>query len=218
MGDAHRRIGGVDVLAAGAGGAHRIDADVFGRDVDVDLLGLRQHGDGRRRGVDAAAGLGRRHALHAVHAGFELQLREDALARDGRDDFLVAAGLALARRGDLDLPAAPGGIALVHAEQVAGEQRRLVAAGAGADFEDGVLLVGRVLGQQQDLDVASRSASMRSSQLGQLGLGQRRASRRRSPGRRASPPDRRSPSRPPAVRGSWPTMSCSSEYSDASFT
>jgi hypothetical protein len=41
-----------------------------------------------------------------------------------------------------------GGVALVHAEQVAGEQRRLVAAGAGADFEDGVALVHRVLGQQ----------------------------------------------------------------------
>ena len=30
MGDAHGRIGRVDVLAAGARGAHRVDADVFG--------------------------------------------------------------------------------------------------------------------------------------------------------------------------------------------
>ena len=68
------------------------------RDLDVDLFGLRQHGDGRRRGVDAPAGLGRRHALHAVHAGFELQMGEDALARNGGDDFLEAADLALAGR------------------------------------------------------------------------------------------------------------------------
>ena len=45
---------------------------------------------------------GRRHALDAVHAGFEFQLREDALARNRGDDFLVAAGLALARRRHLD--------------------------------------------------------------------------------------------------------------------
>ena len=169
------------MLAAGAGGAHRVDADVLGPDVDVDLLGLRQHRDGRRRRVDAAAGLGRRHALHAVHAGFEFQMREDALARDGGDDFLVAADLALAGREHLDLPAVRGGIALVHAEQVAGEQRRLVAAGAGADFEDGVLLVGGILRQQQELDVvlqrldalarapgSSASASARISRVGRL--------------------------------------------------
>ncbi len=42
----------------------------------------------------------------------------------------------------------PVGVALVHAEQVAGEQRRLLAAGAGAEFEDGVLLVGLVLRQE----------------------------------------------------------------------
>ena len=44
------------------------------------------------------------------------------------------------------------GVALIHAEQIAGEQRRLVAAGAAADFEDDGLFVGLVLGQQQDAD------------------------------------------------------------------
>ena len=42
----------------------------------------------------------------------------------------------------------PVGIALIHAEEIAGEQRRLLAAGAGAHFEDGALLVGGVLGQK----------------------------------------------------------------------
>ena len=37
---------------------------------------------------------------------------------------------------DLGLPALGLGVVLVHLEQVAGEQRRLVAAGAGADFHD----------------------------------------------------------------------------------
>ena len=44
------------------------------------------------------------------------------------------------------------GIALIHAEELGGEQRRLLAAGAGADFEDRVALVVRVLGQQRQLD------------------------------------------------------------------
>ena len=40
------------------------------------------------------------------------------------------------------------GVAAVHAEQIGGEQGRFVAAGAGAHFEDGALLVGCILGQQ----------------------------------------------------------------------
>ncbi len=43
-------------------------------------------------------------------------------------------------------------VALVHAKEIAREQRRLIAAGAGADFEDGALLVGGVLGNQQTAD------------------------------------------------------------------
>ncbi len=45
----------------------------------------------------------------------------------------------------------PVGIALIHAEKIAGEQRRLLATGAGAQFEDGALLVGGVLGQKLHL-------------------------------------------------------------------
>ena len=93
---------------------------------------------------------------------------------DVGDDFLVAAGLALALRQHLDLPAVEVGIALVHAEEIAGEQRRLVAAGAGADFEDGALLVGGVLGQQQQ-----RAPSRSSSAIALV--------------ERASPPRRRAP-------------------------
>ena len=61
---------------------------------------------------------------------------------------------------DLGLPALPRGIALVHAEQVAGEQRRLVAAGAGADFEDDVALVHRVLGQQREPELLDQPLAL----------------------------------------------------------
>jgi hypothetical protein len=85
--------------------------------------------------VDAALGFGFRHALHAVAAGLELQPRIGAVAGQPADDFAVAAELGFAGRQNLDLPALALGVARIHAEEVAGEQRRLVAAGAGADFE-----------------------------------------------------------------------------------
>ena len=74
-------------------------------------------------------------------------------AADLGDHFLVAAHRAFARRNELDLPALLGGEALVHAEEVAGKQRRLVAAGAGADLDDHVALVHGVLGKERKLDL-----------------------------------------------------------------
>ena len=53
----------------------------------------------------------------------------------------------------LEAPAAQRGIALIHAEQNRAEQRRLLAAGAGADFEDRVALVVFVLRQQGQPDL-----------------------------------------------------------------
>jgi hypothetical protein len=114
---------------------------------------LRQDGDGGGRGVDAAAGLGFGHPLDAVDAGFELQARKDAFAGDHGDDFLVAAGIALGGGNHLDFPAAVSRVALVHAEQIAGEQRRFQSAGAGADFENGAAFIGGILGQQHDFDL-----------------------------------------------------------------
>src|SRR5262247_2725151 len=70
-------------------------------------------------------------------------------AADFRDDLLEAAHRAFAQGNHLDLPALGGRIAFVHAEQIAGEERGLVAAGAGADFENDVALVHRVLGNKR---------------------------------------------------------------------
>ena len=91
MRDAHGGIGGVHRLAAGAGGAEGVDAQVLGFDLDVDFVGFGQHGDGDRGGVDAALLLGGRDALHAVHAALVFQLGVDLVALDGGDDFLHAA-------------------------------------------------------------------------------------------------------------------------------
>jgi hypothetical protein len=88
-----------------------------------------------------------------VAARLELERRVRALADDARDHFLVAAELGRALRDDLDLPALALGVARVHAEQVAGEQRRLVAAGAGAHLEEQVAVVVRVARQQRLLQL-----------------------------------------------------------------
>src|SRR3954453_23214263 len=103
--------------------------------------------------MNAALRLGLRHALNAVSARLELEAREHALAEDAQDHFLVAAELRMAFGDDLDLPAATLGIARVHAEEVAREKPRLVAAGAGANFKERVALVVWILGQQRLLQV-----------------------------------------------------------------
>ena len=93
--DANGRIGLVDVLAAGTRGAEGIDAQIRGIDLDgLDFLELGQDGDGARRGMNASLRLGGRHALHAMRAGLEFELRIRAAADDAADDLLVAAVLA----------------------------------------------------------------------------------------------------------------------------
>ena len=163
--------------------------------VDIDVFDFGQHRDRRRRGMDAAGGFGVRHALHAMHAGFEFQLGEHAAAAHFGDDFLEAAFAAFADRQDLRLPALLGGVALVHAEQVAGEQRGLVAAGAGADFQDGVVIVHRVLRDQRQMDLLfelCRGALAAPAFRLQPSCAFRRRLRRRRPARR----DRQSRRRP----------------------
>ena len=91
-------------------------------------------------------------ALHAVGAGFVAQPAVDAGAGDLHDDFAVAAQLGFAGGQNLGLPAALFGVAQVHAQQVAGKEGAFVAAGAGADFDDGVAGVVGVARQQQVFD------------------------------------------------------------------
>ncbi len=64
---------------------------------------------------------------------------------------LIAPRLARALGDHLHAPAVALGVARVHAEEVAGEERALVAAGAGADLEEQVLLVVGIARQQHAL-------------------------------------------------------------------
>ena len=80
-----------------------------------------------------------------------------------RDDFLDAADAGVAQIQHLDLPALALGVARVHAEQVRREQRRLVAAGAGADFEHDVLRVVGILRNEEDLQLGEQRVARASS-------------------------------------------------------
>ncbi len=164
--DADRRVGLVDVLAAGARGAVGVDAQVGRIDFHGRLLvRLRQDRHGARRRMDASLGFGLRHTLHTMRAGLELELGVDVVALDAGNHFLVTAVLALALGKDLHAPALFLGVARIHAEQVAGEDRRLVAAGTGTDFQEHVAPVVRVLGQQHALQIGFQGFELR------LGLG-----------------------------------------------
>ena len=162
MGDAHGRIGGIDGLAAGTGGAEGVDADVFGVDLDLDFVGFGQYGDRDGGGMNAALLFGHGHALHAVHSALVFQLAVDLVAADQCDHFLHPAHGGLAHAGDFHLPALRFGVTGVHPEDLGREQRGLVAAGTGADFEDDVLCVVGVLGPQQILQLQLEA--------GQLGI------------------------------------------------
>src|ERR1700674_4773899 len=102
------------MLAACTARAHRVNANIFGSDFDVDVLGLRQYRYSRRRRVNPPLILGFRHALYPVHSGLEFHARKNTLAANAGYDFLKAAGVGLARRQNLDLPTLEIRIALIH--------------------------------------------------------------------------------------------------------
>jgi hypothetical protein len=156
--------------AAGAGRTERIDAQIFGFDLDVDVLGFGQHGDRYSRSVDTSLLLGGGNALHAVDSAFILELREDAVAFDDGDDFFQASGGRFGGGEHFDLPALGLGIAGVHAEDFGGEECGLVASSAGADFQDDVLVVVGILGEEQHFQICLDCTDAR-LKLGQFVLG-----------------------------------------------
>jgi hypothetical protein len=159
-------------------GALHVVAQVLVLELDVDLLGLGQDRDRGGRGVDAPLGLGGRDPLDAVHARLPLEPREHVLALDEDDDLFPSARGPGRRRHHVALPAVPLGEPAVHAVEVGGEQRGLVAPGAGPDLEHRVLGVVGIFGQEQDLDRLLRGVALGvegprlvARQLAQLGVG-----------------------------------------------
>ena len=81
-----------------------------------------------------------------MHAALPLELRVNAVAFDDGDDFLVSAHTRFRQRHHVHFPAMLLGETRIHAEDFGREERGFIAAGAGADFEDHVLLVIGILG------------------------------------------------------------------------
>ena len=65
----------------------------------------------------------------------------------------------------LDLELVGLGVAAVHAVEIGGKERGFVAAGAGADFDDGVAVFVLVRREQEDLDLLLRDSAMRFFEL-----------------------------------------------------
>ena len=89
--------------------------------------------------MDPALRLGLGDALDPVGPALVLEDRVGALALDREGHLLEAADLGRRLREDLGREAQLLGVADQHLVEVAGEQRRLVAAGPGADLDDHVL-------------------------------------------------------------------------------
>jgi hypothetical protein len=105
-------------------------------------------------------------------------MRVDELPAHQGDDFLEAAGCGFAQVHDLHLPALALGIARNHPEEVGRKQRSLLAPFTAADLDDGVALVVRILGQQQQIDLLDHAAAfgfepgqLLLDQLAKLGVG-----------------------------------------------
>ena len=147
----------------GAGRAVDVDAQVGRVEREVDVVGDRQHRHRDGAGVDAALRLGGGDALHAVHAGLVLELAVRAVAGDLDGDLREPADLRRVAVEHLGPQPEAGGVAQVGVEQLGGEQRGLVAAGGGADLEDGVAVVVGVARQERVAELVGEGGLMRAT-------------------------------------------------------
>ena len=95
-----------------------------------------------------------------MYAALELEPRVHLVACHAEHDLLIAAQLGLGFVHDLGLPAALVGVHRVHAVQVSGKQRAFLAACTAANLNVDILLVVRVLGQQQDLQLSLQTGNV----------------------------------------------------------
>ena len=190
MRHADRGIRGVHGLAARAGAHEDVDFEILRIDFNliVVLVGLREHDDARRGGLDASLRFGDGDALHAVHATLVLERRPHAVfggggsfGADRQLHVLDAAKLGGVLGLHGDGPSALFGVSGVHAQQIAGEQRGLLAAGAGLDLHDRVARVVGITWNQRGAQLLLGRRQLAFQTLGLLGeigvLGSHLASR-----------------------------------------
>ncbi len=130
--------------------------------------------------MDASLGLGAGHPLHPVHSALAPEQSVRLGAPHGNDGFLEATDVALGYGDRFPAEAVARGKPLVHAVQVAGEQRRLVAPGACPEFENSVAVVVRVARKEELMklglgrgDLALEPLEIGLRQRNKLGVGLR---------------------------------------------
>ena len=171
VGDADGAVGGIDVLAAGAGGAIGVDLEVALVDLDLEtVVDHRIDPDAGETGVALGGAVERGDADQPVDAALGLGIAIGILALDldrrGFDTGLIAC-LIIDHR---DLVSAGLGPALVHAQQHFGPVLALGAAGAGVDFDIGVETVG--FAGEQGLDLVAVGAGGELFERGDAFVGQ----------------------------------------------
>src|SRR3989454_2052834 len=145
VGDAHRAVGAVDVLAASARGAVGVDAQVSGVDLHLERfvdLGIDEHaGEGR---MPARIGIERALTHQAVDAGLSTKLAVRIVAVDLQGRALDARHLAAGALQHLDGEAPLVAVLDVHALEHRRPVLRLGAARARLDVDEAVVGVERV--------------------------------------------------------------------------
>ena len=134
--DADGAFGFVDFLSTGTTGAHGINLEVFGANVNFNFVGLREHGDSGGAGVDASLSFCFGDSLNAMPATFELKRMKRAVAGYGEDDFTKSAQFGGAEFEDFSFPATLSAVGFVHLVQVTSEECGFVAASTGPNFHD----------------------------------------------------------------------------------
>ena len=145
----------------------------------IGSVGFGQHGDGARARMCSALRFRCRNALHAMATRLKPQLAVDAVALNAKHNFLVATKITRRLRHDFGAPTPPLAIPQVHPRQIGGEQCRLVTPGAGANLDERIACVIRIVRQQcelqfamQTLDVRARLADFILGQFSHVGIGQ----------------------------------------------
>ena len=97
--------------------------------------------------MDAALSFSLGNTLNTMRTGFKLELLINILAFDTDNYFLITAVFALTLVNNLELPTLQFCITGIHAQQVSGKYRCLIATCARADFNKDVEPIFAVLGQ-----------------------------------------------------------------------
>ena len=106
----------VDLLPARSAGKEGVHSQVVVVDLDLDVVGLRQYGDGGSGGVDSALSFCGGNPLHTVATTLELQLQKGTLAGNRDRDVLEAAEFGGRTVDQLGLPPTAFDQPLVHVE------------------------------------------------------------------------------------------------------